>query len=192
MRISYRLCPQIQEKRDIEVSEEVYRAYIRPIRAEQRRKRREWKCSKLSKTGGYYVRCNERCETCPYYQSGNNALGNNLSLDKMAEDGVDLADPQQDVENRYIEEETQKEEKKKLYEAISKLTLRQQEFVRLIFFEGKTQEEVRKEYGIAKSSMGEAMDRIYATLDPCCGTDSVKKESKTSVFDSFLYVFWHF
>ena len=23
-------------------------------------------------------------------------------------------------------------------------------------------------------------------------TDSVKKESKTSVFDSFLYVFWHF
>mgnify|MGYP000002236638 FL=1 len=149
---------------EVEVSEEVYRAYVRPIRAEQRRKRREWKCNVLSKSGGHYVRCKESCETCPYYQSGNNALGNNLSLDKMAEDGVDLADPQQDVENRYIEEETQKEEKKKLYEAISKLTLRQQEFVRLIFFEGKTQEEVRKEYGIAKSSMGEAMDRIYATL----------------------------
>ena len=33
-----------------------------------------------------------------------------------------------------------------------------------IFFEGKTQEEVRKEYGIEKSSMVEAMDRIYATL----------------------------
>ena len=62
------------------------------------------------------------------------------------------------------EQKQQKEEKKKLYEAISKLTLRQQEFVRLIFFEGKTQEEVRKEYGIAKSSMGEAMDRIYAAL----------------------------
>ena len=95
---------------EVEVSEEVYRAYIRPIRAEQRRKRREWKCSKLSKTGGYYVRCNERCETCPYYQSGNNALGNKLSLDRMAEDGVDLEDPNQDVEARYIEEETQKDQ----------------------------------------------------------------------------------
>ena len=28
--------------KEVEVSEEVYRAYIRPIRAEQRRKRREW------------------------------------------------------------------------------------------------------------------------------------------------------
>lgn len=74
--------------KEVEVNEEVYRAYVRPIRAEQRRKRREWKCSKLSKTGGYYVRCNERCETCPYYQSGNNALGNKLSLDRMAEDGL--------------------------------------------------------------------------------------------------------
>ena len=138
---------------EIEVSEEVYRAYIRPIRAEQRRKRREWKCSKLSKTGGYYVRCNERCETCPYYQSGNNALGNKLSLDRMAEDGVDLEDRNQDVEARYIEEETQNEEKEKLYEAISKLTARQQEFVRMIFFEGKTQEEVAGLYGVDKSAI---------------------------------------
>ena len=28
----------------VEVSEEVYRAYVRPIRAEQRQKRRNWKC----------------------------------------------------------------------------------------------------------------------------------------------------
>ena len=150
--------------KEVEVSEEVYRAYIRPIRAEQRRKRREWKCNRISKNGGHYIRCKDSCESCPYYQSGNNALGNKLSLDRMSEDGVDLEDSNQDVETKYIEEETQKEEKEKLYEAISKLTARQQEFVRLIFFEGKTQEEVRKEYGIAKSSMGEAMDRIYATL----------------------------
>lgn len=35
----------------------------------------------------------------------------------MAEDGVDLEDSNQDVETKYIEEETQKEEKEKLYEA---------------------------------------------------------------------------
>ena len=150
--------------KEVEVSEEVYRAYIRPIRAEQRRKRREWKCSKLSKTGGYYVRCNERCETCPYYNAGNSALGNVTSLDNLVDCEVEIEDKEFDLEAKYIEEETRKEEKEKLYEAISKLTVRQQEFVRLIFFEGKTQEEVRKEYGLAKSSMCEAMERIYATL----------------------------
>lgn len=41
---------------EVEVSEEVYRAYIRPIRAEQRRKRREWKCNRISENGGHYVR----------------------------------------------------------------------------------------------------------------------------------------
>lgn len=28
----------------IEVTEDVYRAYVRPIKAERQRKRREWKC----------------------------------------------------------------------------------------------------------------------------------------------------
>ena len=54
--------------KEVEVNEEVYRAYVRPIRAEQRRKRREWKCNVLSKSGGHYVRCKESCETCPYKQ----------------------------------------------------------------------------------------------------------------------------
>lgn len=48
----------------------------------------------------------------------------------------EIEDKELDLEAKYIEEETQKEEKEKLYEAISKLTVRQQEFVRLIFFEG--------------------------------------------------------
>ena len=108
---------------EVEVSEEVYRAYIRPIRAEQRRKRREWKCNRISKNGGHYIRCKDSCESCPYYQSGNNALGNKLSLDRMSEDGVDLEDPNQDVGTKYIEEETRNEEKEKLYKAISLLAL---------------------------------------------------------------------
>ena len=81
----------------VEVNEEIYRAYVRPIRAEQRKKRKEWKCVKLSRTGKYYVRCKERCEACPYYLSGKNARGNKLSLDRMAEAGIDLEDRKQDV-----------------------------------------------------------------------------------------------
>lgn len=75
-----------------------------------------------------------------------------------------VEDKNQNIEKSYIENETKQEEYAKLYKSISKLTKRQQEFVRLIYFEGKTQEEVRKKYGIAKSSMSEAMKRIYTAL----------------------------
>lgn len=150
--------------KEVEVTEEVYRAYVRPIRAEQRRKRREWKCNILSENGGHYVRCNKNCETCAYYQSGHNAIGNKLSLEKMAEAGVDVEDPAQDVETLYIEKETKREDKAELYKAISKLTKRQQEFVGLIFFEGKTQEDVARIYKVDKSAVSHAMGRIYNTL----------------------------
>lgn len=149
---------------EVEVSEEVYRAYIRPIRAEQRRKRREWKCRKLSETGGYYVRCKERCESCPYYLAGNSALGNVTSLDKLVDCEVEIEDRQSDVEANYIEQETIKEEYANLHAAIATLMPRQQEIVRLIYFEGKTQEEVRLHLGIAKSTMTEAVQRIHNAL----------------------------
>ena len=148
----------------VEVSEEVYRAYIRPIRAEQRRKRREWKCQKLSETGGHYVRCKDRCENCPYYLAGNSALGNVTSLDKLADCEVEIEDKRSDVEANYIEQETQKEEYEKLHAAIATLTPRQQEMVRLIYFEDKTQEEVAQIFGIDSSSVRHALKRIKDAL----------------------------
>lgn len=149
---------------EVEVSEEVYRAYIRPIRAEQRQKRRDWKCQKLSETGGHYVRCKERCENCPYYLAGNNATGNKLSLDRMADEGVEIEDYNADLESRYTERETQEEEYENLHAAIDKLTPRQREMVRMIYFEGKSQEEVCAIYGITKSAVSHAMERIYEAL----------------------------
>lgn len=151
-------------KETIEVSEEVYRAYMRPIKAEHQRKRRQWKCKLLSKNGGHFLRCTQRCESCAYYMAGNNALGNNLSLDKMAEDGVYIEDRAQDLENRYIEKETESEEYQKLYAAIARLTKRQREFVALIYFKGKTREEVARLYGIDASSVRHALTRIKKTL----------------------------
>ena len=151
-------------KETIEVSEEVYRAYMRPIKAEHQRKRRQWKCKLLSKNGGHFLRCTQRCESCAYYMAGNNALGNNLSLDKMAEDGVYIEDRAQDLENRYIEKETESEEYQKLYAAIARLTKRQREFVALIYFKGKTRKEVARLYGIDSSSVRHALTRIKKTL----------------------------
>lgn len=154
--------------KEVEVNEEIYREYIRPVQAEQRQKRRAWKCkliSGVSESGKrHYVRCSKRCDSCPYYLSGQNTLGNIFSLDKIIDEGVELHALANDVEADYIEAETTQEEKVKLHKAIKRLTPRQQRIVRMVYFEGKTQEEVRKRLGIAKSSMSEIMDRIYTSL----------------------------
>lgn len=149
---------------EVEVSEEIYRAYIRPIRAEQRRKRREWKCSKLSKTGGYYVRCNERCETCPYYNAGNSALGNVTSLDNLVDCAVEIEDNEFDLEAKYIEEETQNEEKKKLYKAISNLSENEQIIIKMLFFENKTLSEVAETFKVSHQAISKQKQKILKKL----------------------------
>jgi RNA polymerase sigma factor (sigma-70 family) len=148
----------------ISVSEDVYRAYVNPIRAEQRKKRHEWKCKVVSKKGKFYSRCNLKCESCPYYLSGKNALGNKFSLDKLMDAGIDVEDKQMDLEGSYIEVEERKDKIKKLNTAISLLTPRQREMLRKIYFEDRANEEVAEFYGITNSAVSHAMDRIYASL----------------------------
>ena len=147
----------------IEVTEEVYREYVRPIRAIQRRQRRAWKCRIVGKKGNL-VRCSYKCDECPYAMAGNLPTGNVLSLDRFKELGVEILDKEFDLERMYIEKEDGTNCQEKVDRAILRLTPRQQEMVRMIYFEGKSQEEVRRYYGIAKSSMSEAMQRIYASL----------------------------
>ena len=147
----------------VEVTEEVYRAYVRPIRAEQRRKRREWKC-RVRGPKGNLIRCPHDCKTCEYALAGKNATGNMLSLDGIKAAGIEIEDRDFDIEEMFIERENRAELMKKIRKAIMKLTPRQQKIVQMIFFEGKTQEEVRLYFGCAKSSMSEALSRIYVAL----------------------------
>ena len=51
-----------------------------------------------------------------------------------------------------------------LHIAISMLTDRQKEFIRLKFYENKSQEEIARMYGISKQSVCDSMRRIYASL----------------------------
>jgi len=148
----------------VEVSEEVYRAYIRPMRREQRQKREEWKCRLLSKNGKHFVRCDKRCSECAYYLSGGNAKGNTLSLDSFADDGVEIVDENMDIEQNYIERETRKEEYEVLHKAIAELTPRQQEIVRMLYFEGKTQEEVAKRFSVTQQAVFNAITKILRRL----------------------------
>ncbi len=145
------------------VSEEVYRAYVRPIRTEQRRERRAWKCQVMGEKGNL-VRCKGKCSECEYAKDGNKATGNILSLDKLLEKGVEIADKHLTPEELYIEKESRISIQEQVHKAISQLTPRQQEIVRLVYFEGKTQEEVASLYGVDGSAIRHAMQRIYTTL----------------------------
>ena len=77
------------------VNEEVYREYVRPIRAIQRRQRRAWKCRIVGKKGNLI--------RCLYTMAGNLPTGNVLSLDKFKELGVEILDKEFDLERMYIE-----------------------------------------------------------------------------------------
>ena len=144
---------------EVEVSEEVYRAYIQPVRAERRRKQRAFRC-KVKGERLNLVRCQKNCRECPYALSGHNALGNNLSLDRMKDDGVEIENRSLDVEQNYIDAE----EKRELYAAITKLTPRQKELVKLIYFDGMTQEEAAKKLGVAQATVSVTLERAIENL----------------------------
>lgn len=148
----------------VEVNEEVYRAYVQPIRREQRRRRRDWRCPKLSETGGYFVRCKDKCEECPYYLAGNSPLGNVTSLDKLVDCEIEIEDKQSDVETNYIEQEIQKEEYANLHAAIDTLTTKEQQIVRMIYFEGKNQNAVGAMLGISQQAVSKALGKIFEKI----------------------------
>ena len=144
------------------VTEEVYRAYVRPVTALQRRKRRESRCLVKGKRYGL-VRCKEDCGKCPYYSAGNKLLGGVLSLDALCEAGYDGVS-EEDIEGELSEQEENIGRTAALHKAIGQLTERQKEMVRMVYFEGKTQEEVAVRYGVGKQAVSNAMQRIYAAL----------------------------
>lgn len=148
----------------VEVSEDVYRAYVQPIRREQRRRRRDWRCPKLSETGGFFVRCKDKCEECPYYLAGNSPLGNVTSLDKLVDCEIEIEDNQSDLEANYIEHEIQKEEYAKLHTAIAALKPKYQKIIQMVYFDGKSQEEIAEHLGVKKQAISNVMQRIYGQL----------------------------
>ena len=127
------------------------------------RKLRAWKCKVKGKKGNL-VRCQEDCSKCPYALAGKNATGNTLSLDEFKEDGVEILDRDVDLETTYIENEERISNQERLHKAILQLTPRQQEMIRMVYFEGKTQEDLAQYYGVGKQAISNAMQRIYATL----------------------------
>ena len=77
----------IIDGQQVPVTEEVYRAYMRPVWAEQKRQERSKRC----RVDG--VRCTGDCSQCPHQRTGSV-----VSLDQPADDGYHPADTQADIE----------------------------------------------------------------------------------------------
>lgn len=91
------------------------------------------------------------------------------SLEEIDSDGSWIEDGRQNAEQKMVEEETRKEEYEKLHKAIKQLTERQKELVKLIYFQGWSQDAVAKKMGITKAAVSNAMQRIYANLKKILG-----------------------
>ena len=118
----------------VEVSEQIYRAYVQP---ERKQRMREYRAKeKISVT----------------------------SIDALSEKGFEPEDGTQDFESALIEVEEQAEELAKLNAAIEQLSERDRRVVQLYYFESKTQQEIANILGIAKSTMSELLPRILLRL----------------------------
>lgn len=118
----------------VEVSEEIYRAYVQP---ERKQRMRDYRAKeKISVT----------------------------SIEALSEKGFEIEDGTQDFESALIENEEHAEKLSKLHAAIGQLSERDRLVVQMYYFEGKTQQEIATILGIAKSTMSELLPRILLRL----------------------------
>lgn len=141
----------------IEVSEEVYRAYMRD---EWREKQREYRAKKCRNADGTV--CRKDCKTCQLYLAGEGLTGATLSLDAfVTEDGspVEFEDKRVDVELEVA--------RNILKEAFEKAKLQLTDRERLIleyFMDERSDAEVGEALHITKSGAREARYRLLTKL----------------------------
>ena len=68
------------------------------------------------------------------------------------------------AEEEYIAREEKRERSARLHQALARLNARQRKMVKMVYFENKTQDEVAACFGVTKSAVSHAMERIYASL----------------------------
>ncbi|MBR2138152.1 MAG: sigma-70 family RNA polymerase sigma factor [Bacilli bacterium] len=85
-----------------------------------------------------------------------------VSFDSEMAEALDLIEDSTSIssEDRYEMELNNK----LIQDALKKLTPRQQEMVRLLYWEGKSQKDLCEIYGVSKQAISNALDRIHNTL----------------------------
>ena len=131
------------------VTEEVYRAYKRPLWAAHKRRERERICRNES------TACRETgCVRCKDYQSGRP-----LSLETFMEKGSDIpghSDPMEDfIKNLELE---------KLADALGELDSKNLQIVKLLFFEEMTERQVAAVVGLSQKGVNKRKNKIFKQL----------------------------
>lgn len=132
----------------ISVTEEIYRAYKRPLWAEHKRKEREKRCR--AEKGN---RCMKDCSKCDKQRTGST-----LSLDKFAEDGFEVADSV-DVAELVAE--------KLLFEALAAALDEldpQNKRIAKLYGEGLSERQIAKEVGLSQKTVNNRKTRIFDQL----------------------------
>ncbi len=137
------------EGQEISVSEEVYRAYKRPVWTEHKRKERSKRC--IGKNG---IRCTGDCSKCDKQR-----IGSILSLDAFEEDGFELSDPSPEpadiVADKLLLEE--------LFKALDELDPDSRRICELIA-QGATEREIAAVLGIHQSTLNYRKRKLLAQL----------------------------
>lgn len=144
------------------VSEEIYRAYVQPVRAEQQQRKREKRCILEKVVNGKKIlfRCKGKCSICEKFLEGNKNIGIATSFDELVSNGFDMSDATIDLQEDYIRKESAAE----LYELIQKLSPHQQEIIKAVYFDGESQQNVANRMGITRKAVNNSLVRALATL----------------------------
>jgi RNA polymerase sigma factor (sigma-70 family) len=133
---------------EIPVSEEVYRAYKRPLWAEHKRKEREKRCRDEN---GH--RCTKDCSKCDKQRTGSV-----LSLDKFNEEGFEVADSVDIAE--LVAEKLLLEE---LVAALNELDPQNRRIAEL-YGEGLSEREIAAQVGLSQKGVNKRKTKIFNQL----------------------------
>lgn len=138
---------------EVTVTEEVYRAYKRPIWAEHKRNDRQKLCQVSDGKGGL-KRCTEDCSKCSRTKEGNV-----LSLDGLEEAGYSIEDRAQDVAEIVAEKVLLEE----LFKALEELDPNSHRICKLLM-EGCSKREIARMMSIPQSSFEYQFKKLMASL----------------------------
>jgi len=133
----------------IPVTEEVYRAYKRPLWAEHKRKERAKRCRDEN---GF--RCTKECKSCPKLRDGGD-----LSLEKFTDDGFEIADSidiAELVADKLLLEQ--------LVAALDDLGPDERSLIDALFYNDRTERDYAAEVGISHQAVGKRKKKVIEKL----------------------------
>ena len=136
------------DNQKVPVTEEIYRAYMRPAWAEHKRREREKRC-----IGAKGVRCAGNCAECPKQKTGSV-----LSLDWLQESGYEYADSS-DVESAYLDSVLLKE----LLAALEEMTPDNQMIMKM-FSQGHSERDIAAVVGLSQKGVNLRKAKLLAQL----------------------------